>query len=129
MMEIPETGLVFHVDQYVHGVWFVPLGAPGDPARACDWLACLWRELGHDHWFLRYRTRWLRDEQRDWQTFTAPLSQSEDAIAASVHAMAETVALWMGSRLCFVPIRSHGERAIEILQRQSWLRVQEVPCG
>lgn len=132
-MEPPETGLVFHPDQYVHGVWFVPSDHTKPLKDRCDWLCCLWHELDEPDWYVRYRFRyprshdpWAEADHRSWMTFTRPGSESAAQIAESINLIAQVVALRFGMEVRFVPIAGDGDKALRILAAQPWMHFKEV---
>jgi hypothetical protein len=133
-MELTDTGLVFHPDQFVYGVWFVPPDLAKPLEDQCDWLCCLWRELDQPLWFVRYRFRyrgsadpWDGTDTRNWTTFTRPASEPVQCVALDVNALAAVCALRFGTDVAFVSVNGDGEKALSLLHQQPWMHLKEVP--
>lgn len=131
-----EKGLVFHPNQYVYGVWFVPGNLAKPLEDRCDWLCCQWRELDEPLWYIRYRFRypkspdpWANVDERAWMTFTRPGTDRAEDVAMGLHQMAQVVALRFETDVCFVPMGCDGERALTLLAAQPWMHLKEVPHG
>jgi hypothetical protein len=129
-----EKGLVFHVNQYVHGLWFVPNNTTKALEDRCDWLCCLWRELDEPDWYIRYRVRypnsldpWAKVDTRHWHTLTAPGGLDPASIARGIQAMAQAVATTCATEVIYLPMACDGERALTLLAAQPWMHMREVP--
>lgn len=133
-MDLPETGLIFHPEQYVHGLWLVPCHPATPLEDQYDWLCCLWRELDQPFWFVRYRFRYVRDldpwsgrDQRSWSTLTRPASTPVETIALDVDQLAQVIALRIGTLVQFTLVAGDGDTALRLLAQQPWLSLKEVP--
>ncbi len=118
-------------DDYVLGIWFVG----GDGA---DWLACVKRSAGNEHFTCSYRLRthvdsriWDSDDVKSGASIDIPPTETERAMIAKMRGMAASLGQMIDASFGNVSItelliQGDGTAAVDALMEQEWAHAMRV---